>query len=56
MLRAHLSPVERLCEASLTKRSTSEVGLGATVVGVSLIGKPKFLSGDIAPGEKYGWM
>jgi len=42
MLRAHLSSVERLCEARLTKRSTSDVGLGATVVGVSLIGKPKF--------------
>jgi hypothetical protein len=41
MLRAHLSPVEGLCEARLTKRSTSEVGLGATVVGVSLIGKPR---------------
>ena len=41
MLRAHLPPVERLCEARLTKRSTSEVGLGATVVGVSLIGKPR---------------
>jgi len=56
MLRAHLSPVERLCEAGLTKRSTSEVGLGATVVGVSLIGK----SGTFSPAvlcadEKHGW-
>ena len=41
MLRAHFSPVEKLCEARLTKRSTSEVGLGATVVGISLIGKPR---------------
>jgi len=41
MFRALLSSVERLCEARLTKRSTSEIGLGATVVSVSLIGKPK---------------
>jgi hypothetical protein len=44
MLRAHLSPVGRLCGAKLTKRSTSEVGLGTTVVGVSLIGKPGIFS------------
>ena len=48
MLRAHLSPVERLCEARLTKRSTSEVRLGTTVVSISLTGKPKnFLSGMV---------
>ena len=39
MLRDH--PGKGLCEAKQTKRSTSEVGLGATVVGVSLIGKPR---------------
>jgi hypothetical protein len=56
MLRAHLSPVERLCEAELTKRSTSEVGLGATVVGVSLIGKSGiFSSALLCADEKYGW-
>ena len=48
MLRAHLSPVERLCEARLTKRSASEVRLGTTVVSISLTGKPKtFLSGTV---------
>src|SRR6201982_327449 len=52
MLRAHLSPVERLCEARLTKRSTSEVGLGATVVGVSLIGKPSiFFPATLCPAR-----
>ena len=52
MLRAHLSPVGRLCEAELTKRSTSEVGLGATVVGVSLIGKSRiFLPGRLCPAR-----
>ncbi len=56
MLRAHLSPVGRLCEAELTKRSTSEVGLGATVVGVSLLREIKnLLAGDVVSGEKYGW-
>jgi small subunit ribosomal protein S12 len=38
MLREH--PDKGLCEAGLTKRSTSEVRRGATVVGISLIGKP----------------
>jgi hypothetical protein len=37
-LRAHLPPVGRICEADRTKRSASEIGLGATVVGS--IGKP----------------
>jgi hypothetical protein len=44
MLRAHFSPVEKLCEARLTKRSTSEVWLGATVVGISLNGKLQIFS------------
>jgi hypothetical protein len=56
MLRAHLSPVGRLCEAKLTKRSTSEVGLGATVVGVSLIGKSGIFSpAALCADEKHGW-
>ena len=56
MLRAHLSPVERLCEAKLTKRSTSEVGLGATVAGVSLIRKPGIFSPAVlCADEKHGW-
>src|SRR5579864_9517026 len=42
MLCAH--PGKGLCGAGLTKRSTSEVGLGATVVGVSLVGKPRIFS------------
>jgi small subunit ribosomal protein S12 len=42
MLCAH--PGKGLCGAGLTKRSTSEIGLGATVVGVSQIGKPRVFS------------
>ena len=37
-------PGKGLCGAGLTKRSTSEIGLGATVVGVSLVGKPRIFS------------
>jgi len=53
MLRALLSSVERLCEARLTKRSTSEFGLGATVVRQS-DWETKIFSLMVS-GENYGW-
>jgi small subunit ribosomal protein S12 len=57
MLRAHLSPVERLCEARLTKRSTSEVRLGTTVVSNQSDWETKdFSLRHGVRGEKYGWM
>ena len=56
MLRAHLSPVERLCEARLTKRSTSEVRLGTTVVSNQSDWETKdFSLRHGVRGEKYGW-
>jgi len=51
MLRADLLPVRRICEAKLTKRSTSGSGLGATVV--RLIRETLILLPCV--GGIYGW-
>jgi len=54
MLRALLSPVERLCEAGLTKRSTSDVWAWCHRRGRQSDWETKIFS-LVGSGENYGW-